>query len=237
MTAFDTAWAIVKMPMYHGTTEDAWNQIQEEGFLKPYDAPPDLTCGSWGGREKELQELLGMSDDEFEAKYGGDWSFFWGDQATPNMNTVGGKAGARAMGAYWMDGVDDAVVLEIDDKHPDSPYFMPEIPIPDKRLGRSFAWDDQYDQRRTNKPIPLHLIRRLSQEEIEEAKATDQRFSDAEYERNRLMDELYRSRAMREDASDDDFYAHVDMRDRRDEWKRGQRKKYWGPQRRQVTGP
>ena len=236
MTAFDRAWVLLKMPVYHGTTEDAWEQIQEEGFLKPYDAPPDLTCGSWGGKEKELQELLGMSDEEFEAKYGGDWSFFWGDQAAPSMNTVGGKEGAIMMGAGWVDGVDNPVVLEIDDKHPDSPYFMPEIPIPDKRLGRSFAWDDQYDQRRTNKPIPAHLIRRLSQEEIEEAQTTDQMFSDAERQRSRFMDEAYRSNPMLE-APDDDFYAHVDMRDRRDEWKRGQRKKYWGPQKRQVTGP
>jgi hypothetical protein len=226
--AFQRGWDLVKMPMYHGTTEDAWEQIQEEGFLKPYDGPPDLASGSWVGKEKELQELLGMSDEEFEAKYGGDWSFFWGDQATPNMNTVGGKAGARAMGAYWMDNVeDDAVVLEINDKHPDSPYFMPEIPIPNKRLGRSIAWDEQYDQRRTNKPIPLHLIRRLSQKEIEEAQATDQQFSDAESERSRLMDDAYRSQAMSE-TSDEDFYAHVAMRDKRKEWMRKQRKKYWG---------
>lgn len=237
MNAFDKAWDIVKMSMYHGTTEDAWKQIQEEGFLKPYDAPPDLTCGNWDGKEKELQELLGLSDKEFETYYGGDWSFFWGDQATPTMNTVGGKAGAITMGADWMHGEDDAVVLEIDDKHPDSPYFMPEIPIPDKRLGRSFAWDDEFDQRRTNKPIPAHLIRQLTQEEIEEAQATHQMFNDSESQRSRLMDELYRSRAMREDAADEDFYAYVDMRDRRNEWKRGQRKKYWGPQKRQVTGP
>ena len=215
------------MPMYHGTTEDAWEQIQEDAFLKPYDGPPDFTSGGWDSRKKELQELLGMSDEEFEAKYGGDWSFFWGDQATPTMSTVGDKAGAIMMGAGWMDGVDDAVVLEIDDKHPDSPYFMPEIPIPDKRLGRSIAWDDEYDQRRTNKPIPAHLIRRLSQEEIEEAIATDEQFSDAENERSRLMDDIYRSRAMRE-APDEDFYAHVAMRDKRNEWARKWRKKYWG---------
>tara|TARA_B100000287_G_scaffold74523_1_gene66349 strand:+ start:865 stop:1557 length:693 start_codon:yes stop_codon:yes gene_type:complete len=227
MTAFDQAWSLVKMPMYHGTTEDAWEQIQEDGFLKPYDAPPDFTSGEWGSRKKELQELLGMSDEEFEAKYGGDWSFFWGDQATPTMSTVGGKAGAIMMGAGWMDGVDDAVVLEIDDKHPDSPYFMPEIPIPDKILGRSIAWDDEYDQRRTNKPIPAHLIRRLSQEEIEEAIATDEQFADAENERSRLMSDAYRSRAMRE-APDEDFYAHVAMRDKRNEWARKRRKKYWG---------
>ena len=227
MTAFDRAWAVTKMPVYHGTTEDAWNQIQEEGFLKPYDAPPDISVGSWVGKEKELQELLGMSDEEFEAKYGGDWSFFWGDQATPAINTVGGKAGAISMGANWVDGVDDAVVLEIDDKHPDSPHFMPEIPIPDKRLGRSIAWDGQYDQRRTNKLIPLHLIRRLSQEEIEEAQAKDERFYDAEQQRNRLMSEAYRSDAML-NAPDQDFYDHVNMRDRRNEWMRGQRKKYWG---------
>jgi hypothetical protein len=236
MTAFDTAWSLMKMPMYHGTTEEAWKQIQEEGFLKPYDGPPDLTSGSWGGREKELQELLGMSDEEFEAKYGGDWSFFWGDQATPTNNSVGGKAGAIAMGAGWMDGEDDAVVLEIDDKHPDSPYFMPEIPIPDKRLGRSIAWDGRHDQRRTNKPIPAHLIRRVSQEAIEAAHEKDNSFHLAEGSRSQLMSELYRSKPMLQ-ASDEDFYSHVNMRDRREEWKRNQGDKYWGPQRqRKVRG-
>ncbi len=93
MTAFETAWALVKAPMYHGTNQDAWERIQEEGFLKPYDAPPDISVGSWVGKEKELQELLGMSDDEFERNFGGDWSFFWGDQAKPSIDTVGGKAG------------------------------------------------------------------------------------------------------------------------------------------------
>ena len=224
---FEQAWELLKMPMYHGTTEDAWQQIQDDGFLMPYDGPPDLTSGSWGGREKELQELLGMTDEEFEANYGGDWSFFWGDKSLPSMNTVGGKAGGIAMGANWVDGVDDAVILEINDKHPDSPYFMPEIPIPDKRLGRSISWDGQYDQRRTNKPIPLHLIRRLSQQEIEAAQAKDRMFADAEEQRERLMAELYASQSMR-DAPDKDFYDHIAMRDKRTEWKRGQRDKYWG---------
>ena len=227
MSAFSEAWSLMKAPMYHGTNKDAWEQIQDEGFLKPYDAPPDLTCGNWSGKEKELQELLGMSDEEFKTKYGGDWSYFWGDKAKPSMNTVGGKAGAVTMGAGWMDGEDDAVVLEIDDNHPDSPYFMPEIPIPHKQLGRAIGWDEEYDQRRTNKPIPAHLIRRLSQEEIEEAKGKDAMFSDAEQQRGRLMDEAYRSKPMLT-ASDDDFYTHVAMRDRRNEWRQGQRKNYWG---------
>jgi len=67
----------------------------------------------------------------------------------------------------------------------------------------------------------------LSQEEIEEAQATDQMFSDSERQRSRLMDEAYRSKAMLT-APDEDFHAHVNMRDRRDKWMRGQRKKYWG---------
>ena len=229
MTAFESAWALVKAPMYHGTNQDAWERIQEEGFLKPYDAPPDISVGSWVGKEKELQELLGMSDDEFERNFGGDWSFFWGDQANPSIDTVGGKAGAISMGANWVEGVDNPVVLEIDDTHPDSPLFMSEIPIPDKILGRSVSWDGRYDQRRTNEPIPLHLIRRLSQEEIEAAQAKDERFYNAEKQRDRLMSEAYRSDAML-NAPDQDFYDHVNMRDRRNEWVRGQREKYWGEQ-------
>ena len=70
------------------------------------------------------------------------------------------------MGANWVDGVENPVVLEIDDTHPDSPLFMSEIPIPDKRLGRSISWDGRYDQRRTNELISFHLIRQLLQEGI-----------------------------------------------------------------------
>tara|TARA_R110002049_G_C8900839_1_gene541565 strand:+ start:228 stop:662 length:435 start_codon:yes stop_codon:yes gene_type:complete len=34
MTAFDTAWEVVKMP-FHGTSSKRWKEIQEAGSLKP----------------------------------------------------------------------------------------------------------------------------------------------------------------------------------------------------------
>jgi hypothetical protein len=220
MTVFEKAWAMLKMPVYHGTTEDAWEKIQQDGFLMPTERPPDIEYGNYQGKEKELQEILGMSDEEFETNFGGDWSFFWGDSAKPGMQTVGGKAGAITLGANWVDGVDSPVVLEIDDSQPHSPVFMPEIPI------EGIAWDEQYDQRRTNQPIPIDLIRRLSQSEIEEAQAKEEMFFDAERERDRLMAEAYRSQAML-NAPDDDFYSFVDMRDKRNTWKRNPKKRYW----------
>lgn len=170
MTAFDTAWGLVKMPLYHATTDSAWESIQRQG-LKPTSIAPELLddFGTDRPGEKSLREIHG---DDWERLFGGDWSFHFGN--TPNYNPkydgntlAMGNATSRLIDLDMYDQDPDdpfntGVVLEIDDTHPDAPQFLSL-----KDLGGWWGIDD--DWRRTNQTIPPHIIRQVPREELEPA--------------------------------------------------------------------
>ena len=182
------AWEVVKMPVYHGTTAENAKKIMQEG-LKPTDHAPQL----YDFDMEQIQEALGFDDQQMEDIFGGDWNFFYGDKAKPSLSTMGGKQAAISSAMDWVDGMmggeeegGGPVVLEIDDRHPDSPFFMPEPRIrPDEQ-----AFNEFKDQRRSNKVIPPHLIRQLSQDEVDRAIQSEEDYYTANEERADLMTEI-----------------------------------------------
>jgi len=183
MTAFDRAWMLAKMPMYHGTSEEAWRDIQQEG-LKPTDR-------------------LGYDEGELandETRYA--WAH--GDRGYPHPHKLGpggvpsaifnslsyaddGYFGPSRAGTDTYDG--KGVVLEISD---DAPGFR-EAPI-----GRSDGqrWKHQAgrDIRISPETIPPEFIRRLSGDEINAGLRAYSQFRQAEEERRKLMMDLEWSR-------------------------------------------
>lgn len=183
MTVFESAWSIVKMPVYHGTTEENMRRIMQEG-LQPTEIAPQFIENDYD----EIKEFLGYDDEKMNQYFGGDWSFYYGDRAEPQPYLLGGRKGA-IQAAYDLHGVKDygkPVVLEIDDRHPDSPYFMPEPRI----TRNSPAFDEAMDQRRTNKVIPPHLIRQIPQDEIEAIIQDQERYSLANRQRQDMLHDL-----------------------------------------------
>ena len=99
------------------------------------------------------------------------------------------------------------VVLEIDDRHPDSPYFMPE-PRHDRK---SPAFNEPLDQRRTNKVIPPHLIRQIPQDEIEAILQDQERYSLANRQREDMLNELVDYAVRDFSGNRDDEVAEADF--------------------------
>mgnify|MGYP003658217459 CR=1 FL=1 len=228
MTAFEQAFALLKMPVYHGTTEDAWEQIQEEG-INPTDHAPQLFEHQW----HNIQEELGLSDEEMQRIIGGDWSFYYGDQAENQPHSLGGKTSAMLNALEWTDQDHEdgnhGVVLEIDDKHPDSPFFMPEPKID------GYGFNEAKDQRRTNKPVPPHLIRRVTQEELDAARGRQSEYSPVHNRASQWLNELIGGMVQNKyGGSDEDFHDVLDMRSRLNNWIRHANTKsemnepYWG---------
>ena len=200
-----------KMPVYHGTSEEGWEKIQQEG-LHPTDHAPQLFDHGWF----DIQEKLGLDADEMSRIMGGDWSFYYGDQAENTPWSLGGKEGAMINANEWRLGHDNEekpVVLEINDKHPDSPFFMPEPKID------GYGFNERKDQRRTSKVVPPHLIRRVSQEELDDAHKRDSDYSRYHDRTAYLMEELIRGMIQNKyGGSDEDFHDVLDMKNRLWNW-------------------
>ena len=208
--AFSDAWAVVKMPVYHGTSEENMRRIMQEG-LQPTEKAPQFIDYDYD----EIKEGLGYDDEQMDQYFGGDWSFYYGDRAEPQPYLLGGRKGAIQAAHDWVMDIDGKpVVLEIDDRHPDSPYFMPE-PRHDRK---SPAFNEALDQRRTNKVIPPHLIRQIPQDEIEAILQDQQKYSLANRQREDMLNELVDyavrdfSNSGRDDVAEADFNQALAMR-------------------------
>jgi len=213
VNALDAGWAILKMPLYHGTTADAWEQIQREG-LKTTDHAPQF----FEHDEEDIREQYG---DDFERLFGGDWAFAYGDQAKLQPFFLGGRAGAIINANEWasQDDESNTVVLEIDDSHP----FIEEPPIIDED-GDVTVFNQNKDQRRTNQIIPPHLIRRLSSEEVADAHRRQSQYSRMQRNNETWLDEMVREATRRNGLSmtDDEFSHLLDMRLRHSLWNQRQ---------------
>ena len=188
MTAFDQAWNLVKMPVYHGTDEKNLRSIMERGLLPTAEAPQFLDH-----TYDEVKEMLGYDDDKMNQYFGGDWSFYYGDKAKTMGDDgeigdwVGGRAGAIRDAHDWASAMyNRPMVLEIDDQHPDSPFFMPEPTL----VPGTQAFNEHKDQRRARGVIPPHLIRRLPQKEVDEALKVQDDYRQAQEDRDDLFLEL-----------------------------------------------
>jgi len=168
---FEVAWdMVIKMPLYHATSKDAWESIQRQG-LKPTAIAPELLddFGTDRPGEERLRETHG---DDFERLFGGEWSFHFGNKPDYDSkydgNTLAmGNATSRLIDLEMYDQDPDdpfntGVVLEIDDTHPDAPRFLSL-----KDLGGWWGIGD--DWRRTNQIIPPHIIRQVPREELDAA--------------------------------------------------------------------
>tara|TARA_Y100000004_G_scaffold28735_1_gene29561 strand:- start:1538 stop:2035 length:498 start_codon:yes stop_codon:yes gene_type:complete len=165
MSAFDQAWALLKMPMYHGTRPENLESILREG-IRPTDHSPIYHDFS----EEEIRDamrLSGIPEEEIEERFMREvgtmddkFAFLY-----PNIDD------ART----WADG---GPVLEIDDRHEDMPELMgePFYPQPEgspyldeERYGRSemdnlqLGFDSHMGQMKTRGVIPPHLIRVVEQ--------------------------------------------------------------------------
>ena len=160
--AFDIAWRLLKMPLYHGTTRERAEQIMREG-LKPTSHAPQLF-------EMEPEEIraamieAGRDPADYERLFGGDWNFAYGDQS-------GRETAIRNASLY---GGDDSAVIEIDENHPDAPQFMlepyyPEIEDSDLDFFHdplSQGFNRLKNQMRSNQIVPPSAMRVLQPEEI-----------------------------------------------------------------------
>jgi len=207
MNAFDRAWALLKMPLYHGTPDK--DSVLEEGLKAKWGREvPDLdenvaTMLQDGyTREQIKQHFLnsknencpaGTNFDEYDWETmmeGDNWLFAEGDNHVESMNRPGGKDGAIdiAHNGYGMGGG----VFEIDDKHPDSPEW-----IRDPKFERySGEWESRYENSagernwRTNEDVPPQTMRLLSREEIDESQARVAGWKEAFQERRDLLESL-----------------------------------------------
>lgn len=188
MSAFDQAWDLVKMPMYHGTSEDAWEKIQQEG-LKPSD-----TLG--------YEEWIGDDVDETE------YAFAHGDRGYPHPHVLGPGGvpsaifnsltyandewfGPSKTGKATYDG--KGVVLEISD---DAPGWI-EQPSVGMSGGESYRHQGGKDIRLSPETTPPEFIRRVSPEEIDDALRAYYQYRQAEEDRRRLMLDLEWSGGLR----------------------------------------
>ena len=192
-TAFERAWDIAKMPMYHGTSKDAWERIQREG-LKPSET---LGYDEW------------VDDEEDDTEY----AFAHGDRGYPHpLLGPGGSASAirhsltYADDEYYTDKGDTydgkGVVLEISDDAPgwhEQPTGMSG--------GEPYKNQGGRDIRLNAGVTPPEFIRRVSPEEIDDALRRYNRYMQAEEERSKLMTRLGWSRVM----SDEDREAFERM--------------------------
>ena len=213
--AFHQAWSLLKMPLYHGTTEEAWNKIQQEG-LKPTDHAPQLY-------EMEEEMIRGQYGDDYDRLFGGDWAFAYGDKAPFTRYWLGGKTGGIISADDWVHGEDNPVVLEIADSHP----FINEPPVIDEDgtyagRGRPFIFNEGKDQRRTNQTIPPHLIRRLSADEIQSAYDKQEQYRLMQRNTSRWIEEIIQQMLSNQLPFDDEEFDNLlGMRSRHAKWSDG----------------
>ena len=125
---FDTAWSLLKMPLYHGTY---WGDDVEREGLDVGRESSDLDPNIYGGLSNEdrmaLEEIKALfmrdfSEEDWERMMlGDDWKYAAGDTERETANAPAGKLGALAQAlAYGSD------IFEIDENHPDSPEWIKE---------------------------------------------------------------------------------------------------------------
>jgi hypothetical protein len=149
MTAFDRAWSLLKMPLFHGTSRSRWEQMQRDGYLNPTDEAPDVHNYAY----EDLESLLG-GFDEVERLIDGDWSFAYGDKAPMTRWSIGGRTGGIVNASEYREG-EDAPVLEILDE--------------EAHIAEPLGYREELDQRRSRYPIPVSRIRPLSEDEVKDA--------------------------------------------------------------------
>ena len=159
--AFDFAWNLGKMPVYHGTTREAWDRIQNEGIR--HDIPEDKRVGGeeggavppqqWDNSREDILEALShtypeIAEQLYERWFGGrDWTFGFHAPADDPEE----MAEAKRQAAGWGD-----VVLEIDDDLD----WVNENLMNSKiapQVGEMDGWD--FNQVRVRGPIPSENIR------------------------------------------------------------------------------
>jgi len=212
MSAIDIAFDLLKMPLYHGTNEEAWEKIQQEG-LKPTDQAPQL----FDFTEGHIREQY--SDEDYEKLFGGDWAFAYGDKSAPSRHWAGGKNAGIRNAKEWAGSNHDDVVLEIDDSHP----FIDEPPINEGGAysvgDKPFIFNEGKDQRRTNQTIPAHLIRRVSDEETQAAYDGGEKYYEMMENNTRWMDEMVQQAVRNESPlTDEQFDDLLQMRLRYSKW-------------------
>jgi hypothetical protein len=212
MTAFDRAWALLKMPLYHGTNEEAWEKIQQEG-LKPTDHAPQLF-------DMNEATIRGQYGDDYDRLFGGDWAFAYGDDAKLKRWWIGGKNAGITSADDWVMDDDNKVILEINDSHP----FIREPPVIDESgglagKGQPYIFNGDKDQRRTNQVIPPHLIRRLSGEEIQAAYDKQGEYRQIMENNTEWMEEMLQEMLSgRLPMTDEQFANLLQMRQRYSMW-------------------
>ncbi len=164
MDAFEQAWALLKAPpLYHGTNREAAASIMREG-LKPTGGQAPQLFEHSPEEIREAMALSGADPSEYERLFGGDWGFAYSGEDDAIRH-------AGDWAEHHVDG--EPAVLEIDDKHPDMPPFIhePEFPqshdSPYFQTPLDYGFNSAKGQVRTNQVIPPHLIRQLSDEELE----------------------------------------------------------------------
>ena len=186
MSAFDTAWELMKAPMYHGTSQKIADKIMQEG-LKPTTQFNYLTNHHerklmWGDdydrypksqeyTDTELIEAM-EKDKEMRRKR---ISYAYHDKMPRNKDneTIGGREWAirQALGFaesgdvdVSYDGTNDPVVLEIDDFD---------------QLGWGVKpphYDVPQDVALTDKHIPPEHIRVLDETDMQRLESTEDRW-------------------------------------------------------------
>jgi hypothetical protein len=161
MNPFDQAWALLKMPMYHGTSPDKLESILREG-IRPTSYSPIYHDYS----EEEIRDAMkrsGIPEEEIEERF------------MREVGTMDDKFAFLYPNAEdaqtWADG---GPVLEIDDTHEDmpelmgepfypqpedSPYLDEELYGPSQVENLESGFDSHMGQKKTRGVIPPHLIR------------------------------------------------------------------------------
>ena len=224
MTAFDQAWDLVKMPMYHGTSEDAWEKIQREG-LKPTE-----TLGYEDWKDDKIDET--------------EYAFAHGDKGYPHPQVLGPGGVPSAIFNSLTYANDDyfgpsktdkdtydgkGVVLEISD---DAPGWneQPSIGMSD---GEPYKHQGGRDIRLSPEMTSPEFIRRVSPEEINDALRRYNQFRRAEEDRRKLMFDLEWSGGLR--GEDREAFERILYGDRgeggyaayKDEFQDNVAKPYW----------
>ena len=191
MTAFEQAWGVVKMPMYHGTSKEAYEKIMREG-LRPTETV------DYDEADEDPDQI-----DDFDTRYV--WAH--GDKGYPHPHVLGpgGKPSAIFQSLRYsgdnpslrdlrnLNIPDNAAVLEISD---DAPGFaLPPI-VGGRRhqAGR--------DVRISPETISPEFIRRVSDDEILSALREYNAFRQAEEERRRMVQGLFSSVKEPQDRED-----------------------------------
>ena len=199
MTAFDTAWSLLKMPLYHGTY---WGDDVEREGLDVGRESSDLDPNIYGGLSNEdhamaLEEIKALfmrdfSEEDWERMMlGDDWKYAAGDTERETANAPAGKLGALAQAlAYGSD------IFEIDENHPDSPEWIKE-PIYQRHpyaeegtMYSRYAFPKHTIQYRTRGYVPPQTMRRMSAEEVAEAQNKLKNWRQAFTDRRDLMESM-----------------------------------------------